>query len=96
MDIIEHNGHAYFVNGAKPIDEGYARFFGRKQPSEEVDYFLAKRKHFIFNPKHVKDFDDLGWILGFFAQGTGRTTVTWLSPVAGANLTVVFLLPFRC
>lgn len=66
MDIIEHNGHAYFVNGAKPIDEGYARFFGRKQPSEEVDYFLAKRKHFIFNPKHVKDFDDLGWILGFF------------------------------
>lgn len=66
MDKIEHDGNAYFVNGAKPIDEGYGRFFSRKQPSEEVDYFLAKRKHFIFNPKHVKDFDDLGWILGFF------------------------------
>lgn len=63
---IQLNDSTYYLNGAKPTDEAYVKFFERKNPTEDVDYFLAKRKINFFHPRHLHNgYDDLGWINSF-------------------------------
>jgi hypothetical protein len=71
MKSVQYNGNTYFLDGHKPEDDAYKSFFrgGRGKATEEVDYFLAKRKHFHFHPQHLHDgFDDLAWLNGFFSD----------------------------
>lgn len=70
-DQISYNGNVYFVNGGKPTDPEYKRFFGnsRRVETSEAEYYLATRKHFAFNPRHLHNgYDDLAWVKGFFSD----------------------------
>lgn len=65
--LLFRNNLDYYVNGAKPTDEEYKNFFKSKRPTEDCDWFLAKRKHFAFFPKFLYEgYEDLDWINSFF------------------------------
>lgn len=69
MKTVSYNNSLYYLDGAKPCDEVYENFFrgGRGRAVEEVDYFLAKRKHFAFHPRHLHDgYETLSWVYSFF------------------------------
>jgi hypothetical protein len=76
MATLNYKGKTYFLNSSKPTDKAYQEFFagGRKRATEEVDYFLAHRKHHAFHPQHLHNgFDDISFIRGFFADLTQPT-----------------------
>jgi hypothetical protein len=71
MKTLEYNGATYFLDGAKPKDEAYRKFFNKRRTNEtgEVDYFLAKRKQFFFHPMHLHEgYDDIYYIGGFLSD----------------------------
>lgn len=82
--MITFQNTPYYINGEKPSDEEYKKFFVRKRPTEEVDYFLAQRNHCSFQPKHLADgYESLSWVLGFFrdliqpSEQTVRRAMIW-------------------
>lgn len=65
--MLFRNKEVYYANSEKPDDKDYVKFFQHKRPTEDCDWFLAKRKHFAFFPKFLYDgYEDLAWINSFF------------------------------
>lgn len=68
--MLAYQDKVYYLNSNKPSDSEYHSFFAagkRKRPTEEVDYFLAQRKHNSFHPQHLhQGFEDISFIRGFF------------------------------
>lgn len=71
MKTVSYNNALYYLNGEKPLDEAYQKMFpkGKGRAVDEVDYFLAKRKHFAFHPRHLHDgYESLSWVYSFFCD----------------------------